>query len=98
MKRAKPDEMGAKAPEKKNKETERVKGHCPLWVWAKPTSKGMQLVDLEQEIQFIYYDDKTCSYKHKQGTIKEFLQTFADYNYLYINHLIYQKKCQFYHQ
>ena len=55
-----------------------------MWVWAKPTSSAMQLVDLEQEIQFIYYDDKTCSYKHKQGTIKEFLQTLADYNYLYI--------------
>lgn len=44
----------------------------------------MQLVDLETDITYLYYDDKEMCYKQKFGTIKEFLQTFADYDRLYI--------------
>lgn len=44
----------------------------------------MQLVDLETDITYMFYDEKEMCYKKKFGTIKEFLQTFADYNSLYI--------------
>lgn len=44
----------------------------------------MQLVDLETDITYMYYDEKEMCYKQKFGNIKEFLQTFADYERLYI--------------
>lgn len=44
----------------------------------------MELVDLQSDLTYMYYDDKEKCYKQKFGTLKEFLQTFADYNSLYI--------------
>lgn len=39
----------------------------------------MDLVDLNVLIEFMFYDDKTQSYKKVRGTIREFLQIFTDY-------------------
>lgn len=44
----------------------------------------MILVDIEQDIYFMYYDDKKQCFEKKFGTVKEFLQTFADYESLYV--------------
>lgn len=44
----------------------------------------MQLVDLETDITYMYYDEQEMCYKQKFGTVKEFLQTFADYSRLYV--------------
>lgn len=46
--------------------------------------KAMQLVDLQSDLTYIYYDDIEQCYKQKFGTLKEFLQIFADFNSLYI--------------
>lgn len=51
----------------------------------------MQLVDLETDITYMYYDDKEQCYKQKFGTLQEFLQTFVDYKRLYIYTLNYGK-------
>lgn len=72
------------------KNIEWVKGSQPLWVWAKPTSKAMQLVDLQSDLTYMYYDDKEGCYKQKFGTLQEFLQTFVDYDRLYIYTLNYE--------
>lgn len=42
----------------------------------------MLLVDIEQEIQFAYYDDETQKWKEHTGTIKEFLSIFCDYKHI----------------
>jgi len=39
----------------------------------------MLFVNLDTLIQFMYYDEKTQNYKTIRGTIKEFLQTFSNY-------------------
>lgn len=50
----------------------------------------MQLVDLQCDLTFMYYDDKEGCYKQKFGTLQEFLQTFADYDRLFIYTLNYE--------
>lgn len=49
----------------------------------------MFLVDLDSDLEFIYYDDKEQCFKKKFGTLKEFLQTFADYKRLQVYTLTY---------
>lgn len=39
----------------------------------------MLFVNLDTLIEFMYYDEKTQMYKAIRGTIKEFLQTFSNY-------------------
>ena len=39
----------------------------------------MTLVDIEQEMQFVYYDDKHKTWRQKTGTIAEFLKIYCDY-------------------
>lgn len=50
---------------------------------------GMQLVDLQSDITYMYYDDKEQCFKQKFGTLEEFLKTFADFKRLYIYTLNY---------
>ena len=42
----------------------------------------MTLIDIEQEAQFVYYDDKHKVWKQKTGTVAEFLQVYCAYQYL----------------
>ena len=49
----------------------------------------MQLVDLQSDITYMYYDDKEQCFKKKFGTLEEFLETFADYKRLYVYTLNY---------
>lgn len=42
----------------------------------------MTLVDIEQEMQFVYYDDKHKTWRQKTGTIAEFLQVYSAYQYI----------------
>lgn len=49
----------------------------------------MQLVDLQSDLTFMYYDEKEQCYKQKFGTLQEFLQTFADYKRIYVYTLNY---------
>lgn len=51
----------------------------------------MILVDIEQDIYFMYYDDKKQCFEKKFGTVKEFLETFADYEHLQVYCLNYGK-------
>ncbi|WP_407454113.1 hypothetical protein, partial [Methanobrevibacter sp.] len=39
----------------------------------------MLFVNLDTLIEFIYYDEITQMYKAVRGTVKEFLQTFSNY-------------------
>lgn len=39
----------------------------------------MLFVNLDTLIEFIYYDEFTQMYKTVRGTVKEFLQTFSNY-------------------
>lgn len=49
----------------------------------------MQLVDLQSDLTYMYYDEKEQCYKQKFGTLEEFLNTFADYKRLYVYTLNY---------
>lgn len=42
----------------------------------------MTLVDIEQEMQFVYYDDKHKAWRQKTGTIAEFLKIYCAYQYI----------------
>lgn len=42
----------------------------------------MTLIDIEQEAQFVYFDDKHKVWKQKTGTVAEFLQVYCAYQYL----------------
>lgn len=42
----------------------------------------MTLVDIEQEMQFVYYDDKHKTWRQKTGTIAEFLKIYCAYQYI----------------
>ena len=42
----------------------------------------MTLVDIEQEMQFVYFDDKHKCWRQKTGTIAEFLQVYSAYQYI----------------
>lgn len=42
----------------------------------------MTLIDLEQEVQFVYMDPDSKNWKHKTGTIKELLQIYTAYQFI----------------
>lgn len=42
----------------------------------------MTLIDIEQEIQFVYYDDKHKCWRQKTATIAEMLKVYSAYQYL----------------
>ena len=43
---------------------------------------NMTLVDIEQEMQFVYFDDKHKCWRQKTGTIAEFLKVYCAYQYI----------------
>ena len=44
----------------------------------------MELINLDQDILYTYYDDKENKYKQHTGTIREFLEAFCDTGFLYV--------------
>lgn len=42
----------------------------------------MTLIDIEQELQFVYYDDNSKQWKQKTSTIADMLKLFSAYQYL----------------
>ena len=44
----------------------------------------MDLINLDQDILYTYYDDKENKYKQHTGTIREFLEAFCDTGFLYV--------------
>lgn len=42
----------------------------------------MTLIDIDQEVQFVYQDPATKQWKHKTGSIKELLQVYTAYQYI----------------
>lgn len=44
----------------------------------------MELINIDQDILYTYYDQKEKAYKTHTGTIREFLNAFCDTGFLYI--------------
>ena len=44
----------------------------------------MDLIDINQYVNFMYYDDKDQEFKTYLGTIKEFLSTYTEIENLFV--------------
>lgn len=44
----------------------------------------MDLIDINQYVNFMYYDDKEQEFKSYMGTIKEFLSTYTEIENLFV--------------
>lgn len=42
----------------------------------------MTLIDIDQEVQYVYQDPDSKQWKHKTGTIKELLQVYTAFQYI----------------
>ena len=42
----------------------------------------MTLIDIDQEIQFVYYDPEIKMWNNKTGSVKDLLQLFSAYQFL----------------
>ena len=42
----------------------------------------MTLIDIDQEIQFVYYDPEIKMWNNKTGKVKDLLQLFSAYQFL----------------
>ena len=43
----------------------------------------MTFIDIDQEVQFVYMDPESKNWKHKTGTIKELLQIYTAYQFIF---------------
>lgn len=47
----------------------------------------MNLVDIDQEITFVYYDEDLQKWLHRTSTVQEFLSIYTAWEYLKVYHL-----------